>query len=202
MTPRQIERFFRLMGRELEEPVVVLLTGAAAGALWGHVRPSLDVDFAVQLGSRRQGAWKRLESAVEQACRLTGIRANYAEDIDRWSSVSFLDYRRHTRPYRRFGRLQVRLLDPGYWSIGKVARYLDPDVRDLAAVLKRQRVAPAPLVRLWAAAVRRSPRSAALTQFRNHAEHFLHAYGRRVWGRSFEAEAATRAFRRALAPPT
>ena len=199
MTRRQIERFFRLMAEAASEPATVIVTGAAAGSLWGHVRPSLDIDFALRPTSRHRRAWPNLEDAVEQATRLTGIRANYAEDIDRWSSVSLLDYRRHARPFRRFGRLRVQLMDPAYWSIGKVSRYLDPDVRDLVAVLRRRRVAPRPLVRLWARAVRRSPRSPALTQFCRQAEHFLRAYGRRIWGTAFHSERTIEEFRRALA---
>lgn len=199
MTKRQIERFFRLMAESSTEPATVIVTGAAAGSLWGHVRPSADIDFALRPGRRHRRAWPALEGAVTRAVQLSGISANYAEDIDRLSAISFLDYRRHARPYRRFGKVRVRVMDPAHWSIGKIARYLDPDVRDLVAVLRRRRVAPRRLVRLWARAVRRSPRSPALTQFCRQAEHFLHAYGRRVWGRSFRAEPVIEEFRRALA---
>jgi hypothetical protein len=199
MTRRQIERFFRLVSEAAREPATVILTGAAAGSLWGHVRPSLDIDFALRPRRRHRRSWTNLEEAVEQATRLTGIRANYTEDIDRWSSISLLDYRRHARPFRRFGLLRVQVMDPAYWSIGKVSRYLDPDVRDLVAVLRRRRVPLRSLVRLWARAVRRSPRSPALTQFCRQAEQFLRAYGRRVWGTAFNAERTIGEFRRALA---
>ena len=199
MHPRQIDRFFRTLAETLNAPATVILTGAAAGSLWGHVRASLDVDFAISPSRRSPQAWARIEQAIERAQHLTGIAANYAEDIDRWSAVSFLDYRRHTRPYRRFGTLEVRLLDPAYWSIGKIARYLPPDIQDLAAVLKRQRIPFSRLVRLWARAIRRSPHSPALTRCRDHAEDFFRTFGPRIWGSSFRAELAIRQFRRALA---
>lgn len=202
MHPRQIDRFFRVFARELAAPATVILTGAAAGSLWGHVRPSLDVDFAIRPArGRRLPSWSRIERAAERTVRLTGIRANYAEDIDRWSAVSLLDYARHTTRYRRFGDLEVRLLDPLYWSIGKVTRYLSPDERDLVAVLQARRVAPSPLVHLWARALRQSPRSPALTQFRRQAEHFLRTHGRTIWGADFDAEHALWQFRLALAGP-
>src|SRR3989338_3441186 len=109
MTPQQIARFFTVMARALDAPATVVLTGAAAGTLMGAGRPSLDVDFAVVLPWGRPAVpWSRVEQAVQAATRQTGIAAQFAEDISRWSLISFLEYRRHTRPYRRFGRLDVR----------------------------------------------------------------------------------------------
>ena len=194
MNPKQIERFFKTLARELGAPATVILTGAAAGSLWGHLRPSLDIDFAIRPTQARRTHWATIEEAVERTVRLTGIRANYAEDIERWSPISFLDYQRRTHLYRRFESLQVRLIDPAYWSIGKVSRYLDPDIRDLVAVLKRQRLSVNRLVRLWARAIRSSPRSPALTQCRRQVEHFLRAFGRTVWGTDFEPERAIARF--------
>jgi len=126
MNRRQIDTFFRVLAEQSNEKVTILLTGAAAGAVWGHVRPSVDVDFAVQLRTRGKKTWEKVEAAIERTVRLTGIQANYAEDIDRWGLITLLDYKRRARPYRRFGLLQVRLLDPAYWSVGKMTRYLAP----------------------------------------------------------------------------
>ena len=197
MTPRAIERFFQTLAQEFEGPAALILTGAAAGALWGHIRPSQDVDFAVQLGGRRPTRWEQFQQAVDRTAQRTGIQVNYAEDIDRWGSITLLDYRRHTTPYRRFGPLTIRLLDPIYWSIGKLDRYYDLDVNDAVAVLKRRRVPAASVIRVWANALRASPRSTSLAQFRNQVEHFLRAHGRTVWGRRFDPDAALRQFHRA-----
>jgi len=194
MTRAQIDGFFRVLAEQWGEKVVVLLTGAAAAAIWGHVRPSVDIDFAVRVKKRGRSVWERLEDAIGRTVKLTGIQANYAEDIDRWGSITLLDYRRHTRPYRRFGPLEVRLLDPAYWSIGKMTRYLDPDVRDMVQVFKRQKVAADRLARLWGKALKRSPRSTALSQFRRQVEHFVRSSGRTIWGREFAPERALRRF--------
>jgi len=199
MDKRQIDRFFRILARELRAPAQIILTGAAAGSLWGHVRPSLAVDFSITLARPGRLQWAALEEAVERTVALTGIRANYAEDIDRWGPISLLDWRRHGAPYRTFGTLRVRLLHPAYWTIGKLSRYLDSDVQDLVAVLRRQRLDPHRLIRLWARALRASPRSVACTHFRRQAEHFLHAYGRRIWGRRFDPDQAVRHFSNSLA---
>ena len=194
MTRAQIDRFFRVLAEQWGGKGIVMLTGAAAAAIWGHVRPSVDIDFAVQVRRRGRSAWAKLEDAIDRTVRLTGIQANYAEDIDRWGSITLLDYRRHTHPYRRFGPLEIRLLDPAYWSIGKMTRYLDPDVRDMVQVFKRQKVAADRLARLWGKALKRSPRSLALSQFRQQVEHFVRSHGRSIWGREFDAELALRRF--------
>ncbi len=203
MNRRQIETFFRTLSEQLNENVVVLLTGAAAGTIWGQVRPSVDVDFAVEVRKRDRKTWERLEAAIERTVKLTGIQANYAEDIDRWGLITLLDYRRHTHPYRRFGLLQIRLLDPAYWSIGKMTRYLDPDVRDMVQVFKRQKVPAERLARLWGRALKKSPRSAALIQFRRQVEDFMRTYGRTIWGKKFDVGKTMRYFYRwaGISPP-
>ncbi|MGH7772162.1 MAG: hypothetical protein ACREQA_07970 [Candidatus Binatia bacterium] len=203
MNRRQIDRFFQVLSEQFNEELVVLLTGAAAGTIWGQVRPSVDVDFAVQVRRRDKKAWEKLEAAIERTVKLTGTQANYAEDIDRWGLITLLDYKRRTHPYRRFGLLQVRLLDPAYWSIGKMTRYLDPDVRDMVQVFKRQKVPADRLARLWGRALKRSPRSAVLFQFRRQVEDFLKTYGPTIWGRKFDLGRTMRRFYReaGITPP-
>lgn len=202
MSPRQIDRFFRALARELNQPATVIVTGAAAGSLWGHVRPSLDIDFAIRPSHRGAAAWAQIEGAVNRAIQRTSVAVNYAEDIDRWGPISLLDYRKHATLYRRFGTLRVKILDPAYWSIGKINRYLEPDVQDLVGVLSHERVPVKRLVAVWAKALRSSPRSTACTLFRNQAEHFLRTYGATVWGKPFDAEAALRQFSREMTPKT
>jgi len=197
MMPGGIDRFFRTLAREFGEPATIILTGAAAGSLWGHIRPSRDIDFGLTLRGRGRARWERFQAAVDRTVQRTGIQANFAEDLDRWSSITLLDYRRHTAPYRRFGQLQVRLLDPVYWSIGKLGRYFDLDVDDVVTVLRRRQVPAASVLRVWGRALRESPRSTALVQFRDQIEHFLRTYGTAVWGRAFDPEAAIRRFHRA-----
>lgn len=197
MTPKAIDRFFRTLAREFGGPATVIVTGAAAGSLWGRVRPSQDIDFGIQLGGRSAAGWERFQEAVTRTVQRTGIQGNYAQDLDRWGSITLLDYRRHTLPYRRFGKLNVRLLDPVYWSIGKLGRYLGLDVDDVVTVLRRRRVPSASVIRVWAKALRASPKSTALTQFRHQVEGFLRTYGRAIWGRRFDPDAAVRQFHRA-----
>jgi hypothetical protein len=194
MNRRQIDTFFQVLSEQWDQELGVLLTGAAAGTIWGQLRPSVDIDFAVQVRKKDRQTWEKLEAAIERTVRLTGTQANYAEDIDRWGLITLLDYKRHTHPYRTFGRLRVRVLDPAYWSIGKMTRYLDPDVRDMIQVFKRQKVPADRLARLWGRALKRSPRSAALIQFRRQVDDFLRTYGPTIWGKKFDAEKAMHRF--------
>ena len=197
MTPRVINRFFTILSHEFDRRAVIIVTGAAAGSLLGYVRPSHDIDFGVTLARPTPRLWEAFQAAIDRTTQQTGIPVNYASDIDRWSSISLLDWRRHTIPHKRIGLLDVRVLDPVYWSIGKLGRYFDLDVHDAVAVFRRVRVPPLRLVQVWGRALRASPPSPALFQFRTQVEHFLRTHGRVIWGRAFDVEAAIRSFHRA-----
>ena len=193
MEPRQVNRFFTILDRHFGQSATVILTGAAAGSLLGHVRASQDIDFEIHAAPRTR---ERLERAIGETSRLTNIQVNYTDNIDRWSSIAFLDYRRHHAPYRRFGRIEVRVLDPVYWSIGKLARGLDADLRDVVAVFRKHRPPLQAVLRVWARALRSSPLSPALTTFRQRVEGFLRTQGRAIWGARFDADAAISTFQR------
>lgn len=197
MDRAQIDRFFRVFSAALDEPATVVLTGAAAGSLWGNIRPSRDVDFAVRPRRESAGVWEKIDRAVAEAVKRTGISADYAKEIDRWGTITLLDYWKTARSYRRFGKLTVRLMDPAHWSIGKLGRYLEPDVADLIDVFSRHKVSFTRLARLWGRALRESPPSSDCFQFRRQAEHFLRAHGRKVWGKGFNSDRAVRLFREA-----
>ena len=190
MDKKQIDRFFRAFNQNIKIPVAdgkikIILTGAAAGTILGGNRPSIDIDFEISCDKE---IFKDAENAVRRASDVTGIAVNFSEDIDRWSQITFLDYRKHTIAYKTFGRIAVFILSPAYWSIGKIARYLDPDVDDLVKVLKNNPVEPLELVRLWSRALAKSPRSTASFTFKRHAEHFLRTYGATIWEKGFDPE--------------
>lgn len=199
MDRRQIDSFFREFQKNFGGKITISLTGAAAGSLMGKIRPTLDIDFAVQIPnrSRKNKIWEEVEVAVQKTTARTGIAANFAEDIDRWSMIHFLDYKKRSKFYKRFGKVMVRILNPEYWAIGKFARYLDLDVQDLVTVLKHERVSSEVLANILGRALKKSPRSTALFQFRKQVEHFLKTYGTEVWGRAFPTEKTLSIFHRA-----
>src|SRR6185295_19570140 len=99
----------------IDRPAQVLLTGAAAGILQGMKRATLDIDFEIRLkgGARKSDAgdqWEAVQKAIEDTARATGITPQYDEDIDKWSSIALPSKR--CRLFRRFGKVEVRILDP------------------------------------------------------------------------------------------
>ena len=138
-----------------------------------------------------------VEAAITTASRAAGMTVQYSADIDRWSSITMPNYHRHTRLYRRFGRVWVHLLEPAYWAVPKLAQYLDTDAADIETALHSQGVRPEALARLCGRALCASPRSTAQFAFRQHVEHFFRTHGPAMWGSGFDAEAAVLAFHRA-----
>jgi hypothetical protein len=187
MNRRQIDNFFKTLDAEFGKEAKIILTGAAAGTIYGSRRPSMDIDFAIELKDSTRAVWRELESAVKKTIEKTGIQANYAEDIDRWGMITLLDYKNKTRLYKKLRKLTIYLLDPAYWSIGKMTRFIDPDIDDMIQVFRKTKTSPAYLAKVWGRALRKSPRSIALTRFRRHVESFLGSYGKKIWGRSFDS---------------
>ena len=201
MTRRRIEQFLKTLAAELDRPARLYLTGAAAAAFLGRVRPSLDIDFGLEIRDPDPASWRAVQEAVNRASKLSGIAASAAEDIDRWGMISLLDYKKTSRRHGRFGQLEVRTLHPLNWSIGKLTRFLDVDIDDVVQVFRRQSIKAPAAARLWGRALRASPASTAQFQFRRQVETFFRAQGRAVWGTRFASEGAIALFYRAANIP-
>ena len=196
MKQSKIDSFFLELDHEFRKPAEVIITGAACAALMGYVRPSADIDFEIRLkksGSRDQDQ-ALFARAVGQSSKKTALAANYSEDISHWSMIDYLDYRKKAKPYKTFGRLRVKLMAPEHWTIGKMGRFLALDILDMRKVIQRKRLKPDALIKTWARAFRLSPLSLAKGQFRDHVIYFLQNYGKAVWGRAFDSEAAIHNF--------
>lgn len=191
MNKTQVERYFKILSKLYPKKCRIILTGAAAGSLYGRVRATLDIDFAV-----RTADWIGFEKAVRETTERTGILAQYGEDIDRWSMISYLDYDRHIQVHKKIGVLEICLMDPAYWAIGKLARYLDTDIRDLVTVLRKTATPWRSLMTVTGKALSESPKSTACALFKRQVEDFVRRSGRRIWGRGFPAEEAVALFHR------
>ena len=186
MHKKQIDLFFRELDKSLGQKADIILLGASAGNLMGHIRPSLDIDFEIRFKIKRNK--KAAEKKILETAQKIRIAINFSENVDHWSMISYLDYRKTALPYKKFGNLNVKIIAPDYWTIGKLARYYALDSKDIAAIIKKKKLKPQPLVHLWKRALRSSDLSLELGQFKRHALHFLKSYGPRLWGKKFHYE--------------
>jgi hypothetical protein len=102
----------------------------------------------------------------------------------------------HAKLFKRFGKLRVMVLEPAYWSIGEMTRYLRPDIEDMEAVFKKGKVGAQTLGEVWGKALRNSPRSAAQSLFKRQVEDFLTHLGPQIWGKKFDAAKTIGVFHR------
>lgn len=196
MKKNLIDLFFLELDRALSRPASVIVTGAAAGAIYGNVRHSVDIDFEIRLKKGGRNQDEIVQDAIRGVSSKLGISANYSDDISHWSMISYLNYRKSSIRYKRIGRMDIRLLAPEYWTIGKMTRFLEIDLKDIIKVIKKKRLPAGPLVSLWARALRASPLSLAKGQFRRNVENFLNRHGKRLWGKAFDRQKAINDFRR------
>ncbi len=198
MKTSDIDQFFEILAQQLDKSATVILTGGAAALLLGGVRPTKDIDFEVST----QEPWPDVGNAIHKTEKQTRIPSQFSEDIDRWSMITLLDYRKHTRPYKKFGKLKVLVLEPAYWSIGKMTRYWDSDIVDLRDVFREQGTRPSELITVWKRALKKSPRSEAQFHFQKHVESFLTEHGTTIWGRDFDPAKHLKTFGLPLEKPS
>lgn len=195
-----VDLFFIELDRALAIPASVVLTGAAAGALYGNIRQSADIDFEIRFrGKKRKGDQGRdeiVQGLMREISSKLGIAANYSDDISHWSMINYLDYRKSSMPYKKIGKIDVRLMAPEYWTIGKMTRFLEIDVKDILKVIRKKRLRAERLISLWARALRASPLSLTKGQFRRNVESFLNIHGKKLWGATFDRPKAIADFRR------
>ena len=195
MKKTEIDLFFKQLDAELGVEAEIILIGASAGSLMGHIRPSLDIDFEIRPKQEADAAEKeRIHQAVMAVSKNLSIAVNFSDDIGHWSMINFLDYRRTAAPYKKIGRLNVKLISPEYWTIGKMGRFLELDIQDVMKIVRIKKIPSSRLIALWAAALKASALSLELGQFRQHVEFFLTKCGPRVWGKDYDPEKAVQDF--------
>lgn len=188
MKIKDVVNFFSEVDKRVSIPIKVILTGGAAGILYGLKRVTHDIDFEVQFlktGTQNK-KWRGIQIILDEVSRLTGITPQYADDIDRWSSIA-LPSKKNQR-FQKLGKVDLCVLAPELWAVGKLTRFLDTDVQDLKTVLKQTEVKPEACARTWGEALRISPPSPAQSIFRKQVDYFLTAFAKTVWGRSTDPE--------------
>lgn len=187
MKKNNSDLFFEELASKWKAPVKIILIGGAAAQIFGVNRSTVDVDFEVALLDKTQ-AWNEFDAVVKDTEKITGIKAEFSDNIDRWSEISFLDYRKHLHHYKDYQKIKVYILEPGYWSIGKISRYWDSDILDMLHVFKKEKTDPVYLAKLWMQALRSSSPSSQLFNVKKNATHFFITYGKEIWGRKFPEE--------------
>ena len=135
-----IDKFFRQLDEKIDAPITALITGGAAAILFGGARATQDIDFEVTFKltpKKAADAWPKLQQSLDDIVRNTGIAAQYSDDIDRWSSIKIPS--KKSALYKKIGKIEIRILDPGLWAIGKLSRYVGSDTADLVEVLSKLR---------------------------------------------------------------
>ena len=194
MIIRDVESFFTEVDSRIDFPLRVILTGGAAGILYGMERATFDIDFEAEIIVKEgnKGSWDDLQKALEEVSAVTRITPQYADDIDRWSSIALPS--KNSSFYKKIGKIEIRILEPSLWAIGKLTRYLSSDVEDLATVLKYKTSDGKSCVRRWGEALAISPPSSAQAMFRRQVERFLDDYAKIIWGEKISAESLKKLF--------
>lgn len=197
MTSKDVVRFFTALSRRWTGSLDVILIGGAAAVLAGSRRMTRDVDFEVRLGLGSQPEdGDGVAEAIRRATLDSGVRAQFAVDIERWSDVALPGYRASARPWKRFGTVRVKLLAPAWYVASKLRRGARKDFDDAVLVGRATRLAWRPVARTLGDAVRASPPSTHLPPFKARCEYFFERYGRLLWGPRFDSAAALIVFRR------
>lgn len=194
MNKKKIHEFFKRLDISLDQAATVIVVGASAGSLMGHVRPSFDIDFEIRLRRNTPAQKKRLAEIILKTAQETGVAVNFSENIGGWSMISYLDYRKTALPYKKFGKLDVQLVEPAYWTIGKMTRFLELDIQDMVKIIRKKKIKPERVIKVWSQAFRSSDLSLELGQFKDHVLFFLKQYSKKLWGKGAKPEALIGSF--------
>lgn len=193
-----IESFFKKLDEKLGKPAEIIITGAAAGALMGHIRPSTDIDFEIRLKLPNASEADRqdMANAIDQTSQEMKIAVNYSEDIAHWSMISYLDYRQTSNDHKTIGKLKIKVMAPEYWTVGKMGRFVELDIIDIKEIIKAKKLKPEYMIEVWAKALKESPMSVAKRDFKEHVIYFLAKHGRDVWGDRFDPAKSVESFKK------
>ena len=194
-----IDSFFLALDKEIESPLKIILTGAMAGIILGSIRPSMDIDFEIEFSpyeKQNQGAAQKIQEAISRVSKKVRLPAQYSENIQGWSQISFLNYRETSLLYKKIGKIEVRYLSCEHWTIGKIARYLPLDKMDVSFVLKNKPIPYEKIISIWARAVKNSALSDRSGEFKNHAIDFIKHEGGKIWGNTFDSGKAIEYFKK------
>jgi len=196
MKPRDIERFFSALAKAWPHSTDVVIIGGAAAVLDGSTRPTFDIDFEVAFGEPRSVEDPEMfASALHRAEVASGVEGQFTEDIGAWSPITLPPWRRSVRPWKQFGPIKVRVLDPAFYAVTKLRRGTESDFNDLILVARRHRLNWRRLAILCGLSARLSPSSTVLRGFVRRVEYLFVEHGKTIWGAKFDSGPAVKMFR-------
>jgi hypothetical protein len=194
-----VDQFFLELDKRINQRIKIILTGAMAGIILGNIRPSMDIDFEIEfspVGNPSEKLIQDTEFAIQETSKKLNMPSQYSESIQGWSQISFLDYREFSTLYKQIGKIEVRIMSPEHWSIGKMARYLELDEMDVTYVFKKHKIDWEKIVAFWGRALKNSIRSDKSREFRDHVMQFLKHKGKKIWGDNFNPDIAIDKFKK------
>jgi hypothetical protein len=194
MKKSSIHHFFKKLSHRIDQPIRIYLTGGIAAWFLGGVRPTQDIDFALLTKSD----WAKISEQILRLSKEENIPVQFTEDISRWGMIGFKNFKKGAKRYQKFGHVEVYLLDPLIWSVGKIARYTQDDLEDMIAVFKKQKCTPQNVINTWVQALQESPRSSEHHLFIKKVEDFLKNAGPKIWGKKFNPEITFQLFRKKI----
>lgn len=172
-----IDRFFNELSSIIKRKKVdIFLLGGCALILSGLSRTTQDIDFEVKPGE------EDLFEKIQKFCSERTIAANFSEDASRWGMISISSDRSRCISYKRFGNINVYIMNPLDIIVGKMERFTTIDEEDILFLIKRYKIDSKDLINGLADGIRRSIRSEKLFTFKKVAENFLKAHSKESWG--------------------
>ncbi len=183
MNQNDLDIFFTELDKSLQIACSIILTGASAGMLMGHIRPSLDIDFEITplKTSDKHLLADSLPKAINTATKVMPVAVDYSGDISHWSQISYLDYRTTAQSYKKIGLLDINIIAPEYWTIGKMTRFVAQDIEDIKVIITSKNIQPIPLINLWAQALTSSELSLTCSAFKRNVNNFINAFSKELW---------------------
>ncbi|MBF0491937.1 MAG: hypothetical protein HQM15_04075 [Deltaproteobacteria bacterium] len=192
MNKKKLEQFFKNISKRLKYPAEFYLTGGVAAWFLGNSRPTEDLDFALKCKTN----WEEISKELQLVSKNDQIPIEFSEDISRWGMVGYSDFTKGAKLIRQYPKLKIYLLDPVIWSVGKMNRFTENDVRDILKVFRKQKVSFHKVIKIWSEALKNSPKSSEQILFIKKVEAFFKKEGHKIWAKNFDEKKAFMDFRK------
>lgn len=172
----KIDLFFQKISEKCPAVIgTIYVTGGAALILYGIPLMTVGIDFEIPEGLS--------EEKIMAVSKEMGIPVQFGTDIERWGMTALAGYREQSKPYKSFGGLTVKIVDPLNLIAPKLSRFLDRDIEDVKVLIENFKISRHQLLEHLKQVYARSPISTEKGLFRNQVAQFLKDYQQELWNR-------------------